>query len=253
MKNMQKRILKFLISLGILVGCYHITSSQIMTWRLQVADSLFAARKYTQSFEQYEAILKNGEYTGPMLLRMALIQEGLDQAGKALFYLNLYYLASNDPAARQKMNELAAKYGLRGYEGSDKNKIFEWYYNNHFLITASLAAVCLFIVALAAYVKEKYKQRPVGSVITLGFFIVVLFLHLNLGGSMSVGIIASPNTYLMTGPSAGADVVEILDAGHRVEVIDKKDVWLKIKWRGAVAYTKEGMVQPITLSVKSEL
>jgi hypothetical protein len=253
MKNMQKRILKFLISLSLFIACHHSASSQIMTWRLRVADSLFAAKKYTESFEHYEAIFKNSEFTETMLLRMSLIQEGLRQPGKALYYLNLYYLASGDPAARIKMNELAEKHGLQGYEGSDNSRIFAWYYNHHFLVTGVLAGICLLLLALAVYIKTKDKQRPVGTAITLGFFVIVLFAHTNLAADISVGIVASPNTYLMEGPSAGANVVEIIEEGHRVEVIDKKDVWLKILWRGSVAYAKEDMVQPVSLSVKTEL
>ena len=48
-------------------------------------------------------------------------------------------------------------------------------------------------------------------------------------------------------PSAGASVVAILTAGHRVEVVGKKDVWLKIRWDGETVYIKEGNILPISL------
>ena len=42
-----------------------------------------------------------------MLLKMAYIQEGLNHVGQALYYLNLYYLASKDKSVLGKMEELA--------------------------------------------------------------------------------------------------------------------------------------------------
>lgn len=254
MKKMQKGILKFIITLAIIVSCMPVSLSQTSSHRLTVADSLFAAKKYTQSFEHYQAILQNQEYTPAMLLRMAFIQEGLDNVGQALYYLNLYYLASNDAGALQKMDELASKYNLRGYKHTYADRFFAWYHEHHLSIAMTFAACCFFLLALSVYLKRKTERRPVATVVTLAFFLAALFIHLNLGEKLSVGIITQPNTYVMNGPSPGANVVEIVSAGHRIEVIGKKDVWLKVRWEGTTsAYIRDNNVQPVTLQVNSEL
>ena len=51
----------------------------------------------------------------------------------------------------------------------------------------------------------------------------------------------------MDGPSAGASVVDVVGDGHRVEVLGKNDVWLKIRWDDDVAYVKETAIRPVRL------
>jgi hypothetical protein len=51
----------------------------------------------------------------------------------------------------------------------------------------------------------------------------------------------------MKGPSAGSSVVDVIDGGHRIEVVGRQDVWLKVLWDGSVAYVKENNILPITL------
>lgn len=246
MKNKQNGILKIAFLLGALA--FSVAGrAQTSVYRLHTADSMFNKKLYTQSFEHYQAILENREYTPAMLLKMAYIQEGLDHVGRALYYINLYYIASNDPAALRKMEELAAKYNLHGYETTDVNRLLNGYYKYYSSITLAIAAVCVFLLALAFYTQFRLHKRPVAAFVINAVMLLALFAHLNFGKEVSVGIVMDPRTYFMDGPSAAADVVEIVDAGHRLEVVGKKDVWLKVKWKGATAYVKEDNVQPVKL------
>ena len=78
------------------------------------ADSLFATRQFTQAGDLYQSVFQKHHYSPAMLLRMAFIHEGLGRLGESLFYLNLYHLASSDPQALKKMEELAEKNRLQG-------------------------------------------------------------------------------------------------------------------------------------------
>ncbi len=49
----------------------------------------------------------------------------------------------------------------------------------------------------------------------------------------------------MSGPSAGADVLEVVKKGHKVDILGKEDVWVKIRWDDQVAYLKEGKIKAI--------
>ncbi len=220
--------------------------AQVGSHRLFVADSLFAAGRYTQSFDHYQQLLANNEYTPAMLLKMAYIKEGLVEIGPALYYLNLYYLDTNDEAARVKMEELAQKYNLAGYQSANGD-VMAFYRKYRDLISLVLAAIVALFFAIAVYTRRRLNTRPVIAFSFLVFFMLVLGTHFYFGADNSQGIITSPRTYLMTGPSGAADVVEVVADGHRVNVVGHKDVWLKIEWKKKIAYIKEGSLKRVEL------
>ena len=182
-----------------------------------------------------------------MLLKMAYIQEGLQHIGKALYYLNLYYSATHDPATLDKIQELATKYNLEGYDSSETDQLLSFYHKNRAYISFSIMALMIFIASVAFYTRSKLKRKPVVSLIFLTLFGAIFYVHLYYGERISTAIIANPATYVMSGPSAGASVVEIIGDGHRVEVTGQKDVWLRVRWDGNTAYIKQNAVLPIKL------
>ena len=200
-----------------------------------------------QSFQHYEEMLKQNQFTPSMLLKMAFIKEGLLQIGESMYYLNLYFIATHDEAALDKMKELATKFNLEGYEASETDKLLTNYYNNYNYISIAVLALLVFAFALTFYTRFRLKRKPVVSFTLVAFFGATLFIHLFYGERIQTGIITNASTYLMAGPSAAANVVEIIKDGHKVEVIGQKDVWLKIKWAGDVAYVKKNTVVPIKL------
>jgi hypothetical protein len=248
MKIMQRWYLKIVILVSLLsvISQTH-TFSQTSSFRLKTADSLFSQKRYTQSFEHYEEMLKQKQYTPSMLLKMAFIKEGLLQIGQSMYYLNLYFLATRDKTALEKMNELATKYNLEGYKTSETDHFLIFYHDHHLTISATLFALMIFIFSLMIYTRTRLKRRPVVSFTFLMIAIGFSGVHLYYGPKREASIVTQPSTYIMSGPSAAASVVEIIGDGHRVEVIGKKDVWLKIKWEDNVAYVKENTLSPIRL------
>jgi hypothetical protein len=244
---MQRRTTKKLIILSLFIFASSLVAvAQVSTHRLVRADSLFKTKRYVQAMEQYREIFAQHEYTPAMLLKMAFIQEGLQQTGEALYFLNLYYDATNDKTVVEKMEELAARKKLEGYEQTDMSRFLIFYNDYYWPIGWLLTASALLLLGVSFYTKRT--QRMVwpslgGMVIALALLIV----HNTVGGKISRGIIASGNTYLMDGPSPGASVVSIVEGGHRVEVIGKKDVWVKIKWRGETVFVKETNLLPMNL------
>ena len=89
------------------------------------------------------------------------------------------------------------------------------------------------------------------GLVRVGIFTAIiligLFVHVNVGGKISLGVVGSSNTFLMQGPSPGAPLVEVVSEGHRVEIIGKNDVWVEVLWQGAPAYIKEGNILPVEL------
>lgn len=245
---MQNRYLKILgLVVTLTFALCHPALPQVSSHTLETADSLFQLKQYTQSLELYEKILAHKAYTPAMLLKMAYIQEGLNNIGRAMYYLNLYSQVSKDKAVTEKMSELARKYNLEGYTSTDKDEFLTFYYDHRPGISLALAALAVLLLSLAFHIRLRRNRRPLGSIIVLGVVLLVLLFHTHAGERVGVGVIMNANTYLMSGPSAGANVVDIVTDGHRVEVIGRRDVWLKIRWSGDIAYVKENNVMPIWL------
>lgn len=247
MKKMQRWYLKIVAAFILLIFIGFSATAQT-SHRLRTADSLFTAKRYTQSFEHYKEILRQNQYTPAMLLKMAYIKEGLLQIGPALYYLNLYYIATSDKSALEKMNELASKYNLQGYETSDADRALSFYHDYQPYITAVLAALMIFMLSLSVYTKLKLRKKPVASFVVLAVLAIVMFVNINFTEkAMRKGIVATPSTYIMSGPSAAADVIEIIGDGHRVEILGEKDVWTKVSWDGNVGYVRHNALLPVRL------
>jgi hypothetical protein len=246
MVYMQRGYLKIVVSILFLLVFFD-AFPQATSYRLRTADSLFTAKRYTQSFEHYHEMLQQQQYTPAMLLKMAFIKEGLAQVGEAMYYLNLYFLATNDEDALQKMKDLAQKHNLEGYESTESDKFLTFYHDNYLYVSLALAALIVLGFSMVFYSRFRLKVRPVISFVLVALFSCVLFVHLYYGERIQTGIITTPSTYVMTGPSAGASLVEIIGDGHRVEVVGKSDVWLKVRWAGDVAYVRDNDVVEIRL------
>lgn len=244
MKNIQTSILKILTLLGLLLACVCVSAQNVQ--ELQRADSLFNQKQYTQSFEIYHQLQSAGHYSPAMLLRMAFIQEGLGAVSLSLYYLNLYYLASGDEQALEKMSEFATKNRLEGF---DNNPMYAaWHRMARYQNTISFLLVAIIVFLLALQVNSYRKNRKsVGLGVVSVLLLMVVAVLANFSWKPDEAIIAESNTYLMTGPSAGAQVVTHLNEGHKLRVLDKKDVWLKVEWLGDEAYVKETQVLPIRL------
>jgi len=213
---------------------------------LKVADSLFNQQKYTESFEIYNRILQAGNYTSPaMLLKMAYIKEGLGDYSNSLYYLNLYYLQTHNKRALRKMEDLAKQYNLDGYRYTDMEFFKNIFYRYYQAIIFSLIGLTIILAAYMIFKKMRLRVRPGFSLFYLLIVVTLLFFVVNFGKKYQKGIIISPDTYLMDGPSSGAKLIAIADMGHRVHVLGKTDVWVKVEWKGNTAYVKENNILQI--------
>jgi hypothetical protein len=245
---MQSGYLKIVLSAIILIITpFSQSRAQTSSYRLKVADSLYQAKQYTQSFEHYREILAQKQYTPAMLLKMAYIQEGLNNIGNALFYLNLYFKVSNDKAALSKMEELAYRFKLDGYDTTDADHFMTFYQDYFHHISFALAALAILFLSMVFYTRQRLKTRPLITGTGLIIFLLAFFAHINFGDRTPVGIISSPRTYVMDGPSPGASLITIAKDGHRVQITGKKDVWVKIRWNGKIAYVRENSLLPVEI------
>lgn len=239
---MQIKILKILLILLFPILCLGQSAQQ----KIKRADSLYRAKQYTQSYAIYKSLLAQNQYSLAMLLKMAYIQEGLGHQGLCLYYLNLYQHASDDHQAAFKMEELASKHRLEGYQSSENSRFLHFFYKNGSRIIIGLSLFIFFFFALTVYQKRKDSSIIVTTLVVV-FSSALLFAVANWSDKPSLAIISSNATYLMSGPSAGASVVAILEEGHRITIVGKKDVWLEAKWHNKDVFIKESSVLPVTI------
>jgi hypothetical protein len=246
---MQNALLKIIPSL-LFLACTQLSLpiyAQGLQYHLAKADSLFAQKRYTQSLDLYTSVFKQGQYTPAMFLKMAYIEEGLDHVSRAMHYLNLYYLVTQDERAVAKIKEVASAKKWEGYEFNDFERLMGLYHRHYMRIALSLMVICAGFLFLLAWQRFRQHKASMGLWIVLLIFSVLLVAHINFPVQYRTGIIANSNTYLMTGPSAGASVVQIINEGHRVRIIGKSDVWLKVQWHNKEAYIRQDQLLPVVL------
>jgi len=238
MQNLTCKIPGALVALIFLV--INTALAQKNTADLVLADSLFEQKKYTESMEIYEQVLhQQQQYSPRMLLKMGFILEGLNNYSQSLYYLNLYYSLTSDKTVLKKMESLAEENRLEGYEFTDWSFFMNLYKRFRQQIVMVVVAFSLLIFSLILYQKRRNQERPLAAGIVFVISLAVLFGLLNFLPDHSKGIIANDPTYIREAPSGASDVTEIIGSGHRVTVLGKEDVWVKIRWRDEVAYIKE--------------
>jgi hypothetical protein len=180
-----------------------------------------------------------------MLLKMAYIHEGLEHYDDALYYLNLHYIHTADQEVLAKMEELANEHNLQGYEVSDEDFIYSFFYRFYPYIIGVLLALAFLLLALVY--RERFRLQQSGKIpaIFMSVVLAAVFILLNFGLSYDRGIVSDSSAYLMEGPSAGADVVEVIGEGHRLKIEGTEDVWVKTSWDNRTVYIKGNKLREV--------
>lgn len=244
---MQNRVFKFinLFFVGLFILSQP-TYSQEITTRIKEADSLFKARRYTQSLSIYEEVYQEDRKATPsMLLKMAYSNEAMDNVSEALLYLHDYYRITADEKALEKMNDLAQVNGLEGYNLSEFEQVKKVLEDFKLQIIGVLFAFSLLILGMMYRKLKKHESKSPSLGIALAIVLGLIFYVVNLNANKTYALIDENNAYLMSGPSAAAELIEVVNQGHKVEIIDKKDIWYEIKWRGGRAYVRENNLQEL--------
>lgn len=216
------------------------------------ADSLFVQKKYIEAVSIYDSIHKSDKIAPDMLLKIAYVKEGMGDYTSALYYLNLYQLNFPNSLVLKKMDRLGTKYNLKGYEFTDY-EYFASMYNKFGLqlsyIFLGLAIIFFAYTAFRIYKGKKYPRSRLYLVL-----LVLLFSYgfINFGIPSYKGIVEQDYTFIMDGPSSGAQVVAIVDKGNRMNILNKDEVWYEILWEGKPAFVKKNHLLTIVNSRNAE-
>ena len=227
-----------------LILLFAILANSVDAQKLDKADSLFAQQKYTEALEIYESTFSAGQSSPAMLLKMAFIKEGLGDYAEALYYLDLYYKESADRSAVGKIKQLSETNDLLGYNYDDTHFFRSLLTKYRLQVQLVLSSVLVLLTAYI-YTRRKNQSKP---------FIAFFFQLLVVGGllftsyelsEVKEGIIKTDQTLLRSGPSAGAEPIELISKGHKVDVLEELPAWTKISWDGEEVYVRKGRVRII--------
>lgn len=215
---------------------------------LQIADSLYLQKKYTQAFELYEQIYSKDRQASPaMLLKMSFVKEGLGDYSQALYYLNLHYLMVFDKKTLKKMESLAEQNKLQGYNYDDVEFFLNIYQKYQTQIELMVLTLVLFFFSLLVYNRRKHGKLSTSSALTFSFVLIVVFVLNNFAREPQKAIITNGTAYLMDGPSPGANIVAVVTEGHRVSVLGQKDIWSEILWEDQDVFIRSQSLKPIAV------
>lgn len=205
------------------------------------ADKLFSTKKYQESYQKYNELFRIGVATPQSILKMAFIQEGINEPIKALFYLNYFYENYPDKKIFNKMKELAEKQKLTGYTYSDLEFFSNVYRNYHReIIFGIMALVFIYFLAIATnriFIKGISNTSPFLFIL----FLLLVFYMINFGETFfnpEKGVILKDKALLMDAPSAGSKLIGNATKGNRVIIIKKYDIWAQIKYNGKVCFIR---------------
>jgi hypothetical protein len=173
---------------------------------------------------------------------MAFIKEGLGDFTLALYYLDFYFKVTSDNKVLSKMEELAGKHSLEGYKRSDTDYFVSLVARYRFYLMASLAALALLIGAMI-YRRKKTHEKPVGWGIALVVVLLFMFTLVNFQLAPTKGILVANQVFLMSGPSAGSELIEVVSKGHQVTILREGDVWTKVEWKDQPVYVRAGKLK----------
>lgn len=207
---------------------------------LHRADSLFAIGQYLAAQDLYKInLVSQNQFRPNALLKLAYIAELNGDYTQSLYYLSVLSKIVPSEAIYQKMEAIALKQRLTGYDFNDfeylvlyVKKYGQWLY--------------LFLVFVAGYILFELfvKYRKSESITFIPKAIVVLFLMglvgvLNLGSLYEEGIVATNPTFLREKPSSASAVKGLIGKGNKVIVLGGRDHWKLVWLRGEFVYIKQ--------------
>lgn len=210
----------------------------------QKADSLFNLKRYSESKILYDSIFyKENKYSNSMLLKMAIIEESLDNYEKSIYYLELFQKNKNENKVLDKINDIVDDKNLNGFENSDKKifiNIYKKYRSNILALLLTLISI-IFIVNLVRY----FRKNVINFILPFFYISSVLSLLIINIKPPSDAIVFKDYTFIMKEPSSGSDLYSILNKGDKLIVSKDLEVWYEIILDGKKRYVRKKNVRLI--------
>ena len=195
---------------------------------LMNADSLFYNENYSESKKIYDSIFYiNKFYSESMLLKMATIEENLNNYEKSIYYLSIIQRKNRDNLIQEKINQIVSKNSLDTYDLSDKDYVILSFskYKSKLL---SVLVTLIFLIFTANIFLVFKNNKP--SFFLKGFYILSFLTLIIINYKVPrIGIISNNNTFIMNDPSSASDVFMIINKGEMLKITNKNmEAWYEV-------------------------
>ena len=217
-------LIKFISTVLLLVS-FNTFSQEL---ELKDADSLFYNENYAKSKKIYDSIFYiNKFYSESMLLKMAMIEEKLNNYEKSIYYLSIIQRENNDNLIQEKINQIASKNQLETYNLSDivYLNVFFLKYKSKLL---SILIILISVIFAANVFLILKKNKP--NFFLKGFYILSFLTLIIINYSVPrIGIVSDNNTFIMNEPSSASDVFMIISKGEMLSITNNNiEAWYEV-------------------------
>ena len=209
---------------------------------LAVADSLYEMKQYSQALPLYKALyFEEGLSTPAMLLKLAQLEEMEENYAYAMYFLHTYHAQQPAQEVKLKMASMAEALDFKGYYFGELDFLFRLYRQFHASASLLLLNFSGLILLFMIWLRVKGQELANWPILFITFLLGFLLVN-NLKLYYQQGIVSAGPTLLMEAPSAGANVLGRITAGHKLLIKDKKDIWYKVGWEGKDVYISENQI-----------
>ena len=228
-------LIKFIYSILLLISFDTFSQEE----ELMDADSLFYNENYTESKKIYDSIFYiNKYYSESMLLKMAVIEEKLNNYEKSIYYLSIIQRKNSDKLIQEKINKIILKNELDTYDLSDKdylNELFLKYKSK--LLTILITLISLIFTANIFMISKNNKPN-----FFLKGFYILSFLTLVIINYKEprIGIVSDNNTFIMNEPSSASDVFMIIKKGEKLKITNNDiEAWYEVSMKNKKKFVRK--------------
>ena len=143
------------------------------------------------------------------------------------------------------MLEIAEENDLRGFELSDGDFFLGLMRKYYMELNLLLLLIAMMLGAYMIYHKVRTGSRTYSTGFVIILILAISFYSINFSTEFNEAIVVENHSYIMSGPSAGADLIDVIKKGHRVKVYDQDGLWTSIDWNGKKAYVRTNKIRKI--------
>ena len=203
---------------------------------LRQADSLFSHGQYGPAADRYKTLVWRGQQASPeLLLRLAYAQQQLGHPAAALLYLSMAQARQPRLSTWRQLVALAGRQRLVGYPDTWQQELqVQWQRYYYPGLQALLAGA---VVGLVFLLLRRSKAGS-GWWAGLAGYALLTGAYLQLLRPAPAALVARPGAALMAGPAAGAPWLSTATVGDRLLVLDRQDIWCRVRWQESEAFIR---------------
>jgi uncharacterized protein YgiM (DUF1202 family) len=214
-------------------------NSQLDKTSIEQADQLFKNNHLLEAEKIYLKNLNLNQINSfETEKKLAFISKEKNDWLMELYYLSSMHEKQTELSTSYRLEEIAKKRNLSGYEVGIVERI-RWFYFEFFPYILGILLLPAIYVAYALVIKKVQKEIiPAYQIIYYILYVGILFVICNIPNFFWQGLTSSNKTYMRNFASSSAPVIKTLQKGTRINFIYKTNEWIPCYLDGSIGYIK---------------